>query len=44
MAGKYCDIYSRLVQSEGDMIGHIAYSLYKAEKVQHIKEYKKYTK
>lgn len=40
MAKKYCDIYSKLVQGEGDMIGHIAYSLYKAEKVQFINEYK----
>ena len=40
MARKYCSIYSKLVQGEGDMIGHIAYSLYKAEKVQHINEYK----
>lgn len=40
MAEKYCNIYSKLVQGDGDMIGHIAYSLYKAEKVQHIKEYK----
>lgn len=40
MAKKYCSIYSKLVQSEGDMVGHIAYSLYKAEKVQYIKEKK----
>lgn len=30
-----------MVQNENDMIGHIAYSLYKAEKVQYINEYKK---
>lgn len=29
-----------MVQSEGDMVGHIAYSLYKAEKVRYIKEQK----
>jgi len=40
MAKKYCSIYSKLVQSEGDMVGHIAYSLYKAEKVRYIKEQK----
>ncbi len=40
MAEKYCNIYSKLVQGDGDMIGHIAYSLYKAEKVQYISEYK----
>lgn len=40
MAKKYCSIYSKLVQSESDMVGHIAYSLYKAEKVRYISEYK----
>lgn len=40
MAKKYCSIYSKLVKNEGDMVGHIAYSLYKAEKVQYIKEQK----
>lgn len=40
MAEKYCNIYSKLVQGDGDMVGHIAYSLYKAEKVQYIKEKK----
>lgn len=40
MARKYSDIYSKLVKGDGDMVGHIAYSLYKAEKVQHISEYK----
>lgn len=40
MAKKYCSIYSTLVKDDGDMVGHIAYSLYKAEKVQYIKEQK----
>ena len=40
MAKKYCSIFSKLVQNENDMIGHIAYSLYKAEKVQYINEQK----
>lgn len=40
MAEKYCNIYSKLVQGDGDMVGHIAYSLYKAEKVRHICDHK----
>ena len=40
MARKYNFIYRRLVQSESDMIGHIAYSLYKAEKISWIEEHK----
>jgi hypothetical protein len=40
MAKKYCSIYSKMVQGDGDMVGHIAYSLYKAEKVQYINEQK----
>lgn len=40
MAKKYCSIYSKMVKGEGDMVGHIAYSLYKAEKVQYINEQK----
>ena len=30
-----------IVQSEGDMVGHIAYSLYKREKISFIEEFKK---
>lgn len=45
MAGRrrrrYFYIYKKLVENERDMIGHIAYSLYKSEKVDHIEEYKK---
>lgn len=40
MARKYNFIYRKLVQSESDMIGHIAYSLYKAEKISWIEERK----
>lgn len=40
MAKKYCSIYSKMVKGDGDMVGHIAYSLYKAEKVQYINEQK----
>lgn len=41
MAREYNFIYSRLVQSESDMIGHIAYSLYKNEKISWIEGRKK---
>ena len=41
MAREYNFIYSKLVQSESDMIGHIAYSLYKQEKVSWIEDHKK---
>lgn len=34
MARKYNHIYSRLVCDTDDVVGHIAYSLYKADKVQ----------
>ncbi len=44
MAKKYCSIFSKLVQNDNDMIGHIAYSLYKAEKVRFISEYKEENK
>jgi len=44
MAKKYCSIYSKMVQGDGDMVGHIAYSLYKAEKVRYISEYKEANK
>lgn len=34
-------IYKKLVDSDDDIIGHIAYSLYKADKLRYIEEYKK---
>lgn len=40
MARKYNFIYCELVQSESDMIGHIAYSIYKAEKISWIERHK----
>ena len=40
MARKYNFIYSKMVKGESDMIGHIAYSLYKAEKIGWIEERK----
>lgn len=33
-------IYDRLVESEQDVVGHIAYSLYKADKISFIEKYK----
>lgn len=37
MPRKYSYIYSHLVKDENDLIGHIAYSLYKTEKIDYIK-------
>ena len=41
MAREYNFIYSRLVNDKSDMIGHIAYSLYKAEKISWIEGHKR---
>lgn len=41
MAQNYNDIYEKLVTDESDMVGHIAYSLYKRKKQEYIKEWKK---
>lgn len=41
MAREYNFIYGKLVKSDSDMIGHIAYSIYKAEKISWIDGYKK---
>ena len=41
MARKYNYIYSHLVEKENDMIGNIAYSLYKADKIKYIENFKK---
>ena len=40
MARSYNYIYSRLVEDESDMIGNIAYSLYKTDKIKFIEEFK----
>ena len=32
-------IYSEIVENENDMIGHIAYSLYKSNKIKYIQLY-----
>lgn len=41
MARKYNFIYDKLVTEKSGMVGHIAYSLYKAEKISFIEDYKK---
>ena len=37
----YNFIYRQLVKDESDVVGHIAYSLYKADKISFIEDYKK---
>ncbi|WP_064196769.1 MULTISPECIES: hypothetical protein [Emticicia] len=37
MPRKYSFIYANLVEDENDLIGHIAYSIYKSEKINYIK-------
>lgn len=41
MPRKYNNIYSRLVEGKGDIIGHIAYALYKDDKIEYISHFKK---
>lgn len=41
MARTYNFIYNKLVEDQNDVVGHIAYSLYKAEKVEFIESFKK---
>lgn len=41
MSRQYNFIYSKLVESETDIIGHIAYSLYKTDKIDFIDKFKK---
>ncbi|GAA0874387.1 hypothetical protein GCM10009118_07950 [Wandonia haliotis] len=38
---KYNVIYHKLVDSDTDLVGHIAYSLYKRQKLEYIENYKK---
>ena len=38
---KFSLIYSEIIESENDMIGHIAYSIYKSKKIEYIKNFKK---
>lgn len=40
MSRKYSNIFSRLVEDENDLIGLIAYGLYKQHKIEFIKSYK----
>lgn len=40
MARQYNFIYSELVEDDNDIVGHIAYSLYKSDKIKFIEEFK----
>lgn len=40
MQRNYNYLYSKIVEGEGDMIGHIAYSLYKKSKIEYIENQK----
>lgn len=41
MSRKYNYIYKQLVEGRGDIIGHIAYALYKEDKIEYISKFKK---
>lgn len=41
MARQYNFLYNQLVENENDIVGHVAYSLYKSSKVDYITEFKK---
>lgn len=41
MARQYNYIYKELVRDSNDVVGHVAYSLYKADKVQFLERFKK---
>lgn len=40
MSRKYNYIYSKLVEDRYDLAGHIAYALYKQDKIEYIANYK----
>ena len=40
MSRKYSFIFSSLVENESDIVGHIAYALYKSDKVKYIQSFK----
>lgn len=40
MSRKYSYIFSRLVENDSDIVGHIAYALYKSDKVNYIESFK----
>ena len=39
MQRQYNFIYEKLVENENDIIGHIAYALYKADKIKYIRSF-----
>lgn len=41
MSRKYNYIYKKLVEDRGDIIGHIAYALYKEDKIEYITKFRK---
>lgn len=44
MSRKYSFIFSRIVKDESDIVGHIAYALYKSDKVNYIENFKESNK
>ncbi|MCM1066426.1 MAG: hypothetical protein NC418_02495 [Muribaculaceae bacterium] len=44
MSRKYSYIFSRLVENDSDIVGHIAYALYKSDKVNYIEHFKEANK
>lgn len=40
MARNYSPVYNKIVHDEADIIGHIAYSMYKDEKIRFIEDFK----
>ena len=44
MSRKYSYIFSRLVKDDSDIVGHIAYALYKSDKVNYIENFKESNK
>lgn len=44
MSRKYSYIFSKLVENDTDIVGHIAYALYKSDKVNYIENFKESNK
>lgn len=44
MSRKYSFIFSRIVKDDSDIVGHIAYALYKSDKVNYIENFKESNK
>lgn len=40
MSRKYSYIFSRMVENDADIVGHIAYALYKSDKINYIEHFK----